>query len=701
MNSSRLGFAWTAAALALLAMAPLAAVSMTPHNVPDGVAIGHYEGRVDSAKEMNLTITLKMHNEADFDRAYEEVYDPASSRYQKGLEDAELDRFAPTAAEFSTVKSALEKQGFTVISEDPRRFSIRVRGTAAAIEKAFHTELGLFSYNGRTFQAHLRDAYLDGPAGELISGISGLERHDARPQLSILRNPRTGEPIVKKRLGTHEEQIAFINSFTATPLSKSATLKLTTPGASLPKATYTGYEYGANGSVGGLAPADLEAHYGVPFTQGTGSSAVTYDGTGQTIALVEAYGYATPEADANAAASYFGLPAFTSKTFSVVYPDGNPLNANAGFLSGWDVEIALDIQSAHAMAPKAKIVVVASPGQDNEDMLNALSYVISHKIANAVSDSWEEDSEVLAGPLEEAAYKDVLKLAAAAKISFQFSSGDGGDDGYGTPVGTQEIPSNSTYVTAVGGTSVLNNPYGSGQIVTGWGTNEVQIDYFGVQDPLIGYFFGGAGGGQSQLYAKPAFQSTLSGSWRLTPDVSAVADPYTGFPLVITQEGQQYGMVVGGTSLASPVFTAIWAVADQYNGTPLGQAAQYLQKLSSTEISDVAPPSTTLDKYDVTGSITDSKGTHAYNAKTIFTDAGNEDASSGNLSLYSQQAFLSADWDTPGNDNEIYLVVSFGTDSSLTVTKGWDNVTGWGEPNGEPFIKGVTGKTTGAAKPKE
>ena len=102
----------------------------------------------------------------------------------------------------------------------------------------------------------------------------------------------------------------------------------------------------------------------------------------------------------------------------------------------------------------------------------------------------------------------------------------------------------------------------------------------GVEDPLEGYYNGGAGGGQSLFFSKPTWQSSLTGSWRQVPDVAALADPFTGFPIVITEGTSQYGYVYGGTSLASPIFTAVWAIVDQYNGSPLGQAAPGFRKSS-------------------------------------------------------------------------------------------------------------------------
>jgi subtilase family serine protease len=675
------------AALALLAMSPLSAFSLPEHNVPNAVGIATDQGLVDPIRELNLTVVLKMHNRAEFDKVVEGLYDPASASYRQWLTEKDFEQYAPTVAEFETVKNELVKQGFSVLSSDPQRFSIRVHGTVEIVERAFQTELHSFSYRGKTFQAHTRDAQLGGAAGALVDSVSGIERHDSYPQLSYVKNPLTGKPVVKKVLATKLALTAFKNSLTDAPLTQAASELWAGDEYA---AFYYGLQYAANGQTVAFTPSQLQAHYGLTTLIGEG-----YDGAGQTIALVEAYGYPTEEADANAAATLFGLPALSWANFSVIYSDGLPVSPIAGIMTGWDTEIALDIQSAHSIAPGAKIVVVTAAGEDNEDMIASLNYIVTNKIANTVSSSWEAESEIVSGTLEEEAYNTVLELGAAAGISFQFSTGDEGDQGLGTPVGAVSAPSNSPYATAVGGTSVLNNPYGTGQIVTGWGNNVVTLYEDFVYDPLEGYYSAGAGGGQSQYFKKPSWQSALTGSWRQVPDVSALADPYTGFPIIITEGGVQFGEVYGGTSLASPIFTAIWAIADQFNGKALGQAAPIVSKLGSGQITDVVPPSASIDQYNVTGLLRDSRGLTSFSAPEIYTEAQNYIAA-GKLSLYSQKGFLSVLWPGAYGVSQIDVAVSFGTDTSLTVTTGWDNVTGWGEPNGLPFIQGVTGKKTGA-----
>ena len=221
-------------------------------------------------------------------------------------------------------------------------------------------------------------------------------------------------------------------------LSKPETFTFKTPGATLPVGMYFGSVYQKNPNLRtDFTPEQLQAVYGLPAAYKKG-----LDGKGQTIVLLEAYGYPTAEADANASFALTGLPLLTSSNFKIVYPEGKPTNPNPG-VHGGGSEIALDIQWSHAIAPGAKILVVVAPGQDGEDFQAAMSYIVKHHLGNTVSDSWEVDQDFFAGPVEEKAFDSILERAAAKGISFQFSSGDGGDDGSGHPLGrlgTLQLP---------------------------------------------------------------------------------------------------------------------------------------------------------------------------------------------------------------------------------------------------------------------
>jgi len=658
-------------ALALLSASGIAQ-TLPAHNVPKVVELAADHGRVSSSKEINLTVILKLHNQADYDKAVEALYDPKSPTFHHWFTNADFEKYAPTEEEFNSVKHELLNGGFTVVDSDPHRFSIRVHGNVGNAESAFQTEIHTFTIKDRTFDAHVSEAKLTGTAGDLVDSVAGLERHQARPQIAIAQNPKTRQPLFKQPLAKVQAGGGFPEKLAAVPLTYPETFNysLTSPAVS---ASWTGTVYNIDPTtIVSYTPQELQIHYGLtPLLE------LGYDGKGQTIALVEAYGYAAAETDANAAATIWGLPKLTSSNFQVIYPEGKPLNPNDADLTGWTTEIALDIQSSHAIAPGAKILVVASAGQDNEDQIASLNYIIKNKLANTVSSSWENDDEILAGPAELNAFNAVLKKGAAAGISFQFSTGDGGDLGLGTPVGAVGVPSDSPWAVAVGGTSVLNDPVSLGDVVAGWGNNAAYIALGGPLDPPFALgFLGGAGGGQSQFFAKPSWQTGVPGKWRQVPDVSALADPYTGFPIIFTDAGIQYAEAgVGGTSLASPIFTAIWALADQVNGSPLGFASPAVARLKKGEITDVIGTSP-LNADNPTGSVTDSSGTTDYTTPGIFTGL-----------LYTQTQFPAAIWPF---DSEDAAILTFGTDSSLTVTPGWDNVTGYGEPNGLPFIIAVS-----------
>ena len=675
---------WTAAALlTITTLTSHSAQALSEHNVSRGVAIAADQGRVPAQKAQTLTVFLKLHDSAAFDKAVEDIYTPGSPTFHKFFKDEDFEKFAPTKAELETVKKELEQHGLNVVSVNRQNFSVRVRGNTSQVEEAFQTELHTFGYNGRVFQAHVRDAKLTGSAGELIRTVSGLDRSAVRPQVVIASNPHTGKPLYQKS-ATAITGGQFVASLSGVPLAPPALVTYSTPGAPLPIASYYGNQYDVNPNlIVSYTPKQLQAYYGLSSLIKQG-----YDGTGQTVALVEGYGYAHAASDANEAATLFGLPQLTSKNFATIYPEGKPLNPNAADLEGWTTEIALDIQSAHAIAPGAKIVVVASAGQDNEDQIASLQYIIDNKIANTVSSSWENDDEIVAGSAEEDAFNAVLEQGAAAGISFQFSSGDGGDLGLGTPKGAVGVPSNSPWATAVGGTSILNDPVNGGYVTTGWGNDVDYVELGSPTDPPseFNFFYAGAGGGESLYFPKPFYQKSLAGTGREVPDVAALADPFTGFAIIFTIDGQKYYEAgIGGTSLASPIFTATWAIADQYNGAPLGFAAPIAAKLKGASIRDVLPTDS-AEVNDVTGTVYDSNGGTFYTAPALFTG-----------SLYSQKQFLSGLWNPVQGEG---LVLSFGTDSSLTVKPGYDNVTGYGEPNGLPFLQGVSGKTTGAALAK-
>lgn len=193
-----------------------------------------------------------------------------------------------------------------------------------------------------------------------------------------------------------------------------------------------------------------------------------------------------------------------------------------------------------------------------------------------------------------------------------------------------------------------------------------------VVPPLHGFQYG-SGGGASGVFARPSFQSGLSvsGNTRVLPDISWLADPFTGVEIIMTDPttGQPSVSTIGGTSLACPMFSALMAIASEKAGHGLGQAAQLVYSLPAGAITDVTAVSSPTN---VTG-INDGS---AISANALASPLGNT------------TSYFSALYNSPFSTR--WFVITFGTDTSLTTGPGWDNVTGLGTPNGLSFINAIT-----------
>ena len=275
----------------------------------------------------------------------------------------------------------------------------------------------------------------------------------------------------------------------------------------------------ASTSPTGLSPATIKSVlvYNFPTSLTAGA--------GKTIAIVDAYDDPTAERDLNVFSNQFGLPACTTANgcFKKVNQTGGTKYPRAN--SGWALEISLDVQWAHAIAPGAKILLVEASSNSFANLLTAEDYAKAH--ANYVSNSW--GGSEFSG---EASYDSHF---AQSGVSFFVSAGDAG-----LPA---EYPSASPNVISVGGTT-LNFTSGVFSSETGWS---------------------GGGGGCSAYETATSAQSSLSGyaqvncgGKRATPDVSLDADPASGVSVYdsTSYQGQRGWFTVGGTSASSPMWAA-------------------------------------------------------------------------------------------------------------------------------------------------
>lgn len=293
---------------------------------------------------------------------------------------------------------------------------------------------------------------------------------------------------------------------------------------------------------------------------------ITGDGAGQTIAIVDAYYDANIVSDLTAFNTKYGLAPLNGQSgngsFTVIDQSNmTPSPAN----DDWSVETALDVEWAHAVAPKANIVLVLAKSDNLDsgtmrptDLLNAVLTAaayqdpVTHAKVSTVSMSWGLNE--VSG---ETAWDSVFTQPG---VTYFAASGDSG-------AGTI-WPAVSPNVVAVGGTTLTLNSANAITKETGWGNGK------------LSYFFGGSGGGFSVYEPLPSFQKNvgISSTYtqfgvRLSPDVAYDADPNTGFNVI--SGGKLY--VVGGTSAGSPQWAAILATVDQ------ARAAANLAPLSTAD----------------------------------------------------------------------------------------------------------------------
>jgi subtilase family serine protease len=282
-----------------------------------------------------------------------------------------------------------------------------------------------------------------------------------------------------------------------------------------------------------LTPAQVRHAYG--FDQIAG------DGTGQTIAIIDAYNDPYIVSDLDTFDQQYGATATSptlydqygaASTFlTVATPQGRPSNN-----SGWGGEMALDVEWAHAIAPGAKILLVEALSSSTLNLQNAIQYATQQSGVVAVSMSWggsETASETSSGT------EGIFASRNGLGITFVAAAGDN--------AGQVLWPAVSPHVVAVGGTHLTLDANGNWAGETAWS---------------------GGGGGASLYFIKPIYQTAYVGSRRGVPDVAYDADPGTGVSVYNTYDGGWEQ--VGGTSAGAPQWAALVAVADQVRATQLG-----------------------------------------------------------------------------------------------------------------------------------
>jgi len=270
------------------------------------------------------------------------------------------------------------------------------------------------------------------------------------------------------------------------------------------------------GKPTGIFPAQMVTAYGFNL--------VANQGKGQVIGIVDAFDDPKIESDLGVFTKQFGLPACTTANgcFQKIYATGTKPKKN----SNWSSEISLDVEWSHAIAPAAKIMLVEASGQTNAELYQAVDVAVQNG-ATVVSMSWATNE--YSGETSDDSHFNV------PNVTFVAASGDSGHQSL--------YPAASPYVVGVGGTSLtLSN--GVWQSETAWS---------------------GSGGGTSAYEPEPSYQAgAQTTGFRGIPDVAYDANPKTGVPIYDTVgiEGLLGWVEVGGTSMAAPEWSALFAIAN-------------------------------------------------------------------------------------------------------------------------------------------
>jgi subtilase family serine protease len=324
-----------------------------------------------------------------------------------------------------------------------------------------------------------------------------------------------------------------------------------------------------------FTPEQIRANYSMGYLYAKGLT-----GKGRTIGIVDAYGSPTITADLASFDEHYGVPAPPS--FKVIQPAGAvpPYSASATDRADWAFETTLDVEWAHAMAPGASIVLAETPVDEVEgtsgfaQIVTAEKALIEHYHVAVISQSFGATEETFPSSKSLLSLRSAYVLAARHGVTVLAASGDdgvsGGTNNRSYDYGRRVVgwPASDPLVTAVGGTAIYINSAGKQ-------TSPVQV---------WNESFEGGGGGVSEVFGRPAWQDSVAatvGSKRGIPDVALLAACSPGVGIYESFDGPAGITSICGTSLATPLFAGIVAIAAELHNGALGLINPDLYKLGA------------------------------------------------------------------------------------------------------------------------
>ena len=598
-------------------------------SVPSWATSNNFKGAVAGTDSIGFRVYLGWNNPSAVESLARSVSDPSSASYGHYLTPQQFrQQFAPSQGAVGGVKSWLAGQGFDIVYTPANNHYVEVEGTVAQAAATFNTSFGYYAHAGLFLRSPSSNLSIPSSVASMVSGVVGLDESAALVHTNIAPEPGAAPPA------------AFV---TGTPCStywgEKQAVGFTNPygAGTLPYAPC------------GYTPDQVKGAYGISG----------FAGSGQTVAIIDAYAAPTILQDANQWSDNRGLPEFQGSQLTQVVAPGTFHHPESGGKNkqdpqGWYGEETLDIEAVHGMAPAAKVVFVGAPN-NFQDLDAALNHVVDKHLAQIVSNSYGFSTEDLPFGFIKP-YEDTILQGAAEGIGIYFSSGDNSDESLVVGTRTTDWPASSPFVTAVGGTSLAVGATNNYLFETGWGTfTSSWHSTSSTWSPTPpGSWLYGSGGGVSRLFAEPFYQvgvvppavfAAQGRTGRAVPDIAAFGDPNTGYIIGETQTFPD-GTVkydeyrIGGTSLSSPIMAGIMALADESAGHAHGFANPlFYSHAGSAAFNDIVDPASTV--------------------AVVRTNFSNGVDSSAGLS---------------------YRLRTMNQNLSLQTTAGYDDVTGLGTP---------------------
>jgi len=618
--------------LALPANAAPSTTASLAGSVPSWAKASSFKGAAVATAPIGFRVYLGWQNASQVQALAKSVSDPKSASYKHYLTSQQFrQQFSPSQASVGAVQTWLKSQGFSINYTPMNNLYVSAEGTVAQASAAFGTTFGMYAYKGQTLRSPSSAVTVPASLGSIVSSVIGL---DDSAQLVFTNRANDSKAPPAAAFVSAQPCQSYWGQYDTTSLTG---VNISNP---------PGYTLPLPLAPCGYLPSQIKGAYGLGNT--------AYDGSGQTVAIIDAYASPTIQADLNQWSAIRGLASTNITQVAAPGTYNHPEKGNFQDPQGWYGEETLDVEAVHGMAPGAHIVYVGAPN-NFQDLDAALNHVVDRHLASIVTNSYGWNTEALPlGYIKP--YEDIILQGVAEGIGIYFSSGDNSDESLINGYISADWPASSPYVTAVGGTSIGIDQANKRAVETGWGTYTASLHADGTWGAASWLY--GSGGGVSRLFAEPWYQqgTDLSGvfaaqghSGRALPDIAAIGDPNTGYLVGQTQtfpdgttKYSEYRL--GGTSLSSPIMAGIMALADQASGSPHGFANPLFYSKPGAF-------------YDVL---------HVYGAVVRANYNNSIDASAGT----------------------VYRLRTFDQGLSLKTTAGYDDMTGLGTP-GASFIASI------------